>query len=195
MPDSHSSDLLHEFVAFAGVARLATGSLAEAAAAAWRAQDAGLEGPILVFSRSTGALVDVDLRGAEQEVVARYLPAPESPPKRGRPSLGVVPREVTLLPRHWDWLAHQPGGASATLRRLVDTARKADTVLKRERTEAAYRFMSAIGGDLVAFEEVARALFAEDRNRLEHLLQPWPPQVRQELVRLLDGRSAQGEAR
>ena len=98
--------------------------------------------------------------GASSEPVAE-------PRGRGRPSLGVVAREVTLLPHHWEWLAAQPGGASVTLRRLVDEARRSggDAHLKRAAHEAAYSFMSALAGNLPGFEEAIRALFADDRNR------------------------------
>jgi len=172
-------------VGFAGAARIASGSLVEVAPAVWRAQYAGPRGPILVFDRATGEVVDLDLRGTESEVLARYA-QPPSPPQRGRPALGVVAREVTLLPRHWDWLARQPGGASTTLRRLVEATRKADGAAARERTEAAYRFMAAIAGDLHGFEEAARALFAQERNRLGALVQEWPPDIQEELFRMLE---------
>ena len=91
----------------------------------------------------------------------------------------MVAREVTLLPRHWEWLARQPGGASITLRRLVEAARKGDTGAAdaRARTEAAYRFMAAMAGDLPGFEEAARALFAGDRARLEIHMSQWPPDI------------------
>lgn len=178
------------FAAFDGPVRLASGDLADAAAAAWRAQHRGAGGPVLVLNRATGEVVDLDLRGGEAEVVARYA-APPAAPKRGRPSLGVVSREVTLLPRHWDWLARQPGGASATLRRLVEAARKADDTSGRERAEAAYRFMAVMAGDLPGFEEAARALFAGDRSRLEGLARSWPPDVKDEILWRLDNHTRQ----
>ena len=174
------------FVGFEANVRLASGALAEVAKAAWRAQHAGSVGPILVFDRATGMVVDLDLRGTEADVYARYA-RPASATKRGRPHLGVVAREVTLLPRHWEWLARQPGGASTTLRRLVDAARKADATAAQERIDVAYRFMAAIAGDLTGFEEVARALFGHDRDLLRLLIQPWPSDIAEELVRLLDG--------
>ncbi len=78
---------------------------------------------------------------------------PAEPRGRGRPKLGVVAREVTLLPRHWDWLNAQPGGASVALRKLVEQARRANGDADRARAarEAAYHFMSAMAGDLPAF--------------------------------------------
>ena len=108
------------------------------------------------------------------------------PRGRGRPRLGVIAKEVTLLPRHWDWLNVQPGGASVALRKLVDEARKTSGDRDRVRAaqEAAYRFMSAIAGNLPGFEEATRALFAYDRRGFTHLVANWPEDVRDYAVRL-----------
>ncbi|WP_086062317.1 DUF2239 family protein [Muricoccus roseus] len=175
------------FVAFDGLARLAAGSLAEAAVAAKRALERGGQGAVLVFDQATGAVRDLDLRGSEAEIAARYAPAEAPASRRGRPRLGVVAREVTLLPRHWEWLASQPGGASVALRKLVEAARKRDDEVggARRRVEAAYRFISAIAGDLPGFEDAARALFARDKDRLRDCVRAWPPDVRDELFRFL----------
>ena len=173
------------FVAFAGGARIASGALADAALAAKRAMAHGAAGPVLVFDSQSGRVVDLDLRGDEADLAARYAPPPANGVKRGRPKLGVIAREVTLLPRHWDWLARQPGGASVTLRRLVEAARKQDADSARERVEAAYRFMVAVAGDLPGFEEAARALFAGDERRLDEHTAAWPPDVRTEVFRFL----------
>ena len=102
------------------------------------------------------------------------------------PELGVVAREVTLLPRHWDWLAGQPGGASVTLRKLVEQARKDNEGKDRLRRarEAAYRFLSAMAGNLPGFEEAARALFAGHRDRFAAVVAPWPQDVREHAVKL-----------
>ena len=181
---------LQGFVAFAGAVRLAAGDLAEAAAAARRAQDEDPNAAIIIFNRETAEVVDLDLRGAERDVASRYARTETSPVRRGRPKLGVVAREVTLLPRHWDWLARQPGGASITLRRLVEAARKTDAGAARARTETAYRFMSAIAGDLPGFEEAARALFAGERSRLGALVAAWPADIGDEIRGLLDGPGA-----
>jgi uncharacterized protein len=179
------------FVTFDGSCRLARGSLPEAAVAAWRAQARGARGPVLVFDGETGAVVDLDLRGDETEVAARHAPSPAPAPVRGRPKLGVTAREVTLLPRQWDWLATQPGGASAALRRLVDAARRTEGEAGRLRAmrEAAYRFMVAAGGDLPGFEAAVRALFAGDIKTMKARLADWPPDVREEALRFADGDS------
>jgi hypothetical protein len=96
---------------------------------------------------------------------------------------------VTLLPRHWEWLNAQPGGASVALRRLVDAARRShgETDRGRAAREAAYHFMAAMAGDLPHFEEASRALFAHDRHKLESLIAAWPGDIRRHLVRLAFG--------
>jgi len=175
------------FVAFAGTTRIAAGSLAEVALEAKRTPEGDKGLGVLVFNADTGAVVDLDLRGTEAEVLARYESVREVSSKRGRPKLGVVAREVTLLPRHWEWLAHQPGGASVALRKLVEAARKTDREVgvARGRADAAYRFMSAIAGDLPGFEDAARSLFAGDRDRLQMCIQDWPRDIRDEVLRYL----------
>jgi hypothetical protein len=175
------------FVAFAGATRIADGPLAEVALEAQRARDRDAGSSVLVFNADTGAVVDLDLRGTEAEVLARYAPPCDLSSKRGRPKLGVVAREVTLLPRHWEWLARQPGGASVALRKLVEAARKADSEAgaARGRAEAAYRFMSAMAGNLAGFEDAARNLFAGDWDRLRLCIQGWPTDIRDQALRYL----------
>jgi hypothetical protein len=137
-------------------------------------------------------LIDVDFRGTATDVVKRLgVSAPpslvttssaqaEAPRGPGRPRLGVVAREVTLLPRHWDWLNSQPGGASVALRRLVDEARRANAGADRKRRaqEADYRFMSGMAGDRPGFEEATRALFRGDRQRFKSNTTRWPIDIR-----------------
>ncbi|WAC60570.1 DUF2239 family protein [Brevundimonas sp. SL130] len=168
-----------DLVLFDGPRRIAKGSDAAVVAAFRKALAASPQAALRVFDLATGRPVDLDLRETE--------PAPA--PKRGRPRLGVAAREVTLLPRHWDWLAAQPGGASATLRRLVDQARKtgADDDARRRRTDAAYGFMVEMAGDAPDFEEASRALFAADRDRLAALIAPWPTDIQGQILDLFDG--------
>jgi hypothetical protein len=134
-------------------------------------------GGLLVFDDDTGEQRDYPF--APQAAAGPAAPAAASPGV-GRPRLGVVAREVTLLPRHWAWLAQQPGGASAALRRLVDEARRshAERDSRRAATERAYRFMSALAGGLPGFEEAARALFAHDGEAFARRIESWPPDVR-----------------
>jgi hypothetical protein len=125
-------------------------------------------------------------------------PATESdaaePRGRGRPKLGVIGREVTLLPRQWEWLATQPGGASVVLRKLVDEAKRNNGGVHKRRAaqEAAYHFMSAMAGDMPGFEEATRALFANDRPRFEQQVSMWPEHVRAYAQRLGFGDCADG---
>ncbi|UBV41917.1 DUF2239 family protein [Deinococcus taeanensis] len=133
----------------------------------------------LVVDDLTGRSVDFDLGGTLDEVLARHAPEPQrSGP--GRPKLGVVSREVSLLPRHWAWLERQRSGASATLRRLIDEARRADPDGERraQAQAATDRFLSTVGGDLPGFEDATRALYAGDRARFEVHLAGWPADVR-----------------
>ena len=145
------------------------------------------QGSYLVFDDATGRQVDLDTRGTPDEISVRY--SVESLPEargRGRPRLGVVPREVTLLPRHWDWLNSQPGGASVALRKLVEEARRTsgDRDRRRAAQESAYSFMAAVAGNLSGFEEATRALFAYDRRRFGELIAVWPEDVRDYAIQL-----------
>jgi len=187
------------WIAFAGTRRIHSGMPADVTRAAKVAVDDG-EQAVLVFD-GTSRVVDIDYRGSDQDVITRlghddastptnsnggaedvspYLENPE-PRGRGRPRLGVVAREVTLLPRHWDWLATQPGGASAAVRRLVDAARQSSADKDRLRTakETAYRFISAMAGNEQGFEDATRALFAGDEARFVAMSDSWPRDVRE----------------
>jgi hypothetical protein len=180
-----------EFTAFIGPRRLASGTLDKVALAAKKAVDRGTQQPVLIYNDSTGRAIDIDSRGSDAEILARLTrPAPSALPRgRGRPKLGVIAREVTLLPRHWQWLGSQPGGASVALRKLVETARRAnqDMDQRRQRQEAAYHFMSAMAGNLANFEEASRALFANDRGRFTELVGSWPTDVRDHAAKLAFG--------
>lgn len=169
-----------QYVAFQGDRLLARGPLSAAALAVLQAGGEGC----LVFSEADGGVVDLDLRGGSAAVAERYAAAAEPTRGRGRPKLGVVAREVTLLPRHWDWLAQQSGGASVALRRLVETARKADAGEARAAQAAAWRFLSALSATTPGLEEAGRALFAGDRSAFEHLSAAWPQDVRHAALRI-----------
>ncbi len=200
MPPSPS----HAFTCFDGNRRVVTGSLQAVALSLKGLRLREATGPVLVFDNATGRTIDIDTRGSDDEVLAHLAPpvgpgaahpsantesaAPGAPIEpaaieargRGRPKLGVVPREVTLLPRHWEWLGAQPGGASVALRKLVEEARRASAEkdAMRQRHERAYHFMTAIAGDLPGFEEATRALFADDPTRFRELLSAWPADIR-----------------
>ena len=190
--------------AFIGQQLLASGPLAEVALAVMKASRSAAEETILIFNDANGRPLDLDLRGSERDIVARLpqpapqlsaedLPVPE-PRGPGRPRLGVVAREVTLLPRHWEWLATQPGGASVALRKLVEAARRSSGDLDRSRAarDAAYHFMSAMAGNLPGFEEASRALFADDRRQFVALIAGWPGDIRDHIVKLAFSDRAEG---
>ena len=176
--------------------RIASGSLAVNALAVKHAMASDVASPLLTFCDQTGQVVDIDMRGSDADMLARLAPAgyplqenepvgissgeSGEPRGRGRPKLGVVAREVTLLPRHWDWLAAQPGGASVTLRKLVEEARRANVDRDRQRraNECAYHFMSTMAGDMAGFEEASRALFANDAEKFRQQTEAWPSDVR-----------------
>jgi len=187
--------------AFCGHELLAAGALRDVARVVWRAvKDAEPHhGAVLVFDDATGRVIDFEMRGDERAMLAHVdvmlrmsqaalvqtndATSGDSvdpvPRPRGRPKLGVVAREITLLPRHWEWLATQPGGASVALRKLVDAARRTHT--DEDRTKAArdvaYRFMHAMAGDLTQFEEVIRALYRGDEARFRELIAAWPSDI------------------
>ena len=193
---------------------LASGRLSEVALPMKAALDASARSlqapPVLLLDDTTAEVIDLDWRGTPKEVLARLkamlattpdpatagvsdepdnaAPAPGAAPARGpgRPRLGVVAREVTLLPRHWDWLATQPGGASVALRKLVEVARRDSETRDRVRhaSAVAYRFMSTIAGHEAGFEEASRALFAGDQAGFDVLIAGWPVDVQHHLKRL-----------
>jgi hypothetical protein len=179
------------FTAFSGQKFIRTGDLESVALAAKAAHSTRAEMP-LVFNDLTGAIVDLDLRGSDSELLGRLKLPPASSlahkPARGRPKLGVTPREVTLLPRHWEWLGSQPGGASATLRKLVERASKenADVDATREAQTAAYKVMHALAGELRDYEEALRALYAPAPKRVREIASTWPKDIGDYVIRLVD---------
>ena len=211
--------------AFRGHQLLAAGPLREVARIVWRAvkDPSPSNVAVLVFDDATGRVIDLEMRGDERDMLAHLDATAHSsaevradgesaggsarprddevstveptPRGRGRPKLGVVAREVTLLPRHWEWLATQPGGASVALRRVVDAARRtnADDDRAKESRDAAFRFMNAMAGDLIQYEEVLRALYRHDEVHFRELMDPWPTDIRAYAERLAFPSSANQE--
>ncbi len=193
--------------AFEGSQRIATGALNDVAPVAKRAVDkwAASNAPlaVLIFNDATSEVIELDWRGSPDEFAAclatqaaamevhtiDHQPADEtsSPRGPGRPRLGVVAREVTLLPRHWEWLGTQSGGASVALRKLVEDASRASGVQDRVRQCRAvgYKFMSTMAGHEPGFEEASRALFAGDQAGLDAHIADWPVDVQAHLRRVL----------
>ena len=159
------------YTAFEGHARVAAGDMTAMIAAQRAAAPRGVN--LLIYDDASGAVRDVDLRAAP-------------PPARGRPKMGVKAREVTLLPRHWDWLSGQNGGASAALRRLIDAQIAAEGGKRSDaaRQKTAYAFLGSIAGDLPGFEEVTRALFKSDWDTFAALMEGWPEDIRAYALRL-----------
>ena len=182
--------------AFEGLSLIASGDLLEVTRAAKAVVDRGPALPVLIFDDEACRHIEVDFRGSVEEVLARLETSPPPGPAPaeahrgpGRPKLGVVAREVTLLPRHWDWLGQQPGGASVALRKLVEAARRDPDGSERVRRaqEAAHRFMTVMAGNQPGFEEAARALFAGKRERFEEMTAGWPGDVRNHARKLAAG--------
>jgi len=179
--------------AFEGTRLIATGDLLTVALKVKTVVDRVERGPVLIFDDVNSELIEVDFRGTEEDVRQRLAkttapadPASEIRRGPGRPKLGVVPREVTLLPRHWEWLNRQPGGASVALRKLVEEARRANQGKDRLRAaqEAAYKFMSAMAGNEPGYEEALRALFGHNESRFHQMVEAWPPAVRKQAAKL-----------
>jgi hypothetical protein len=177
------------FTAFLDATMLASGPLDPVLTAVKPTFDRDPGSRLLIFEDDTGRQVDFDLRGTVPEVLARACPPPVRPGP-GRPKLGVVAREVSLLPRHWEWLERQPNGASAAIRRLVDEARKSAPAeeVARLAIEAASRFLSAMAGNLPGYEEATRALFGRNRQRFDELIGEWPQDIRLHAQRLVRDR-------
>jgi hypothetical protein len=167
------------YVAFAAARKVTAGSLRDVLPVLKRRFDEDRSDLVLVFEVETGRQVDFDLRGSLEEVLQREAASDRRRP--GRPKLGVTSREVSLLPRHWEWLEEQPSGASAALRKLVEQAMKAQPGRERARRirDALSRFLSAVAGDRPRFEEACRALFDGDTERFEALVERWPKDVRE----------------
>jgi hypothetical protein len=193
------------WIAFAAQRCLAEGSPDAVATAAKAHAEAHPDVPLVVLDAASSAAVELDLRGSAAAVRARYAdpgsPAESAgragPPRTpGRPRLGVVAREVTLLPRHWEWLGTQPGGASVALRKLVEAALRENRDVDRARAarDATLRFMTVMAGNEPGFEEAARALFAEDRARFGRIVRGWPRDVARHVAILAEGALAQNGA-
>ena len=181
-------------VAFIGPQCIASGDLKEVVRQTKISIDKGHN--VLIFDDVTSEPIEIDFRGTIEQVLKKISPKeagnplPETVEKRkpGRPKLGVVPREVTLLPRHWDWLNKQPGGASVALRKLVEEARKshagADQI--RENQESVYRFMTAMAGNFPNYEEALRDFYRKKYDHFFELIRPWPIDIFNHIKVLVD---------
>lgn len=186
-----------QLTAFAGPHKVAAGTLHVVAQTLKELVTRDPDAQILIFDDASGSQIDLNLHGSLADVLQR-LPQPRAaahaPPEdvpapartAGRPKLGVVAREITLLPRHWEWLATQPGGASVALRKLVELAQRGSKTQdeQRQAREAAYKVMNALAGDATGFEEASRALFAGNQRAFLTYVQEWPADVREHVLQL-----------
>lgn len=175
--------MTNTITAFAGTTKLASGPVDHVRDALLAYLRAPGSQPILIFDDETGRQIDIDMRPGvtafDDAPVPDNVPVPDTVKARprGRPRLGVVAGEITLLPRHWDWLRTQRGGSSATVRRLIDEARKNRCDPAKAR-DAAYHFLSAIAGNLPNYEDVLRALYAGDSATFAEKTKSWPAAIR-----------------
>jgi len=190
-----------QYTAFCGITCISRGSIETVAVAAKIMVDAGEKSRIAIFDDQTGQTIEIDFRGNPDEVVERLAEHPllrvesesgqsavgERRPGPGRPRLGVISREISLLPRHWEWLAKQEGGTSGALRRLVEQARKLGQRkdLVREAQTAVHRFMWDMAGNQPHFEEASRAFYARDYETMQTLIKSWPTDIRAHVKRLV----------
>ncbi|MBN8649246.1 MAG: DUF2239 family protein [Caulobacterales bacterium] len=187
-----NTSITQQASAFIGHKLLKTGPLIEVVLAMKEEAAKDKFAQILCILDETGSMVDFDLSGTNEQVIAKLLAnnAPKAidkkedeithTPKSGRPKLGVTAKEVTLLPRHWEWLAAQRGGVSATLRRLVELAAKESISIEARKNaqNSTYSFLQNIAGDFENYEEVLRAIFADDFEKMRKLMQNWPKDIR-----------------
>lgn len=184
------------YVFFLGSNRIQRGSLESVVSEAKGAQERGSIERIAIYDEATGKPFDVDFSGSLSQVLERlearnaWGVAPRRS-GRGRPKLGVVSKEVSLLPRHWDWLKRQPKSASAVLRSLIDQARRSEDPNSWEsRIEKTYSFCQDLAGDLPGFEEASRKLFAQDRVGFREAISSWPPDIQDQLEFFLGGKES-----
>ena len=175
---------MYTYTAFENFQKLISADLVQVLLAVKKRQNSHQDSHILIFSDSTGKQMDFDLSGTEANVIERHQlythPTNPIPPEGGRPTLGVVTGEISLLPSQWDWLNHQTGGASAAIRLLIDEKIKMDSSEKlkvKKSQEVTYKFLSAIAGDLPNFEEAIRYLYRSDRKEFLVLVSEWPQDI------------------
>ena len=183
-----TSQANQQWIAFSGTTCLAEGAPPTVLESIYNlsVQD---QATVLIFDAQTSRLMEVDWRGSLAEVQARFTAPTNEPRSVGRPKLGVVAKEITLLPRHWEWLSKQSGGASVALRKLVEQALRAedsDSESKRQAQEACYRFMQAMAGDFPVYEEALRALYANDLAKLQAQITAWPTDIKAHVLELAE---------
>lgn len=177
------------YVAFADQKRIAAGDLVDVALKVKKYSKDHSNSSVIVFDEQTSAQVELDLRGTDEAIERRLTEACDPEEKKcgpGRPKLGVVSKEVTLLPQHWEWLALQPGGASVTLRKLIEDAKKKNAGKDqiRKAQDVVYKFMHAIAGDFPNYEDALRALYAADLKQFKKMISDWPKDIQDHILKI-----------
>ena len=178
--------------AFIDSKKIASGDLKEVATRVKKHLQSHAHSNLLIFDDLTSQPIELDLRGTLEATLKRIEALTPSEEEKktgpGRPKLGVISKEVTLLPQQWDWLASQPGGASVTLRKLIEDARKKNFAKDqiRQAQDAAYKFMTVMAGDLQDYEEALRAFYAKDHEKFKLMIKSWPKDVRDHTLKLAE---------
>lgn len=182
---------MYTYTAFEGFQKLISADLEKVLLTVKRRLKANRDSSVLIFSDSTGKQMDFDLSGTDADVTDRHkiytMKTAPPQPTVGRPKLGVVPREISLLPSHWEWLNNQTGGASPTIRQLIDEKIKSsstDRLKVKTSQEVTYKFLSALAGDLPNFEEAVRYLYRSDRKKFLEQVSGWHKDVVDHALRL-----------
>ena len=185
-------ETLNTYTAFEDHKILSQGFLEDVVLKVKKRLEKSPESQIVIYSDATGKSMDFNFQGSEKEVLKRLevYTTPENTTEAssgpGRPKLGVISREVSLLPKHWEWLATQSGGASNTLRKLVEENMKKTSGVLTVKTaqERTYKFMSVEAGDLENYEEALRALYRKDKERFTSEIKTWPRDVQKHILEL-----------
>lgn len=177
------------YTAFVDTKMVASGNVMDVALKVKKYLKDDNKASVLIFDDLTSAQIDLDLRGTTDATIRRLEKLLEPEEKKsgpGRPKLGVISKEVTLLPQHWEWLALQPGGASVTLRKLIEEAKKKNASKDqiRQAQEATYKFMNVMAGDLPQYEEALRALYANETKKFEKMISGWPKDIQEHALKL-----------
>lgn len=179
-------------IAFSGDIKISSGPILKVAEATKKHLIKKPNSDIQIFDHDTGQFLEVDFRGSLSQVVERmkksFIIETEKIRGPGRPKLGVVSKEITLLPKHWDWLNLQANGASGSIRKLIDEAMKRNVAkdeLKRSQNSV-YKFMTIMAGNYPLYEEALRAFYANDNAKFKYIITNWPKDVRDHLLKMTD---------
>lgn len=185
-------DKIETYTAFDNTSIIAHGSLRDVILKTKKILGKSENSSFLIFSDSTGKTIDFNFQGTEKEILKRLEIFVSNSDEKielarpGRPKLGVISREISLLPRHWEWLATQSSGASSSIRNLIEDAIKKSTskVSLKQQQEKVYRVMTTLAGDLDGYEEAIRSLYKRDRESFIKFTKGWSKDLRSYLEKL-----------